>query len=414
MKKRQFIKVMSGLAVSLGLSACSDTTAPSAGPTATGPATSTAPAASSTPGTTEAGTSATATGALATVATTPAVPTVTTVAVTPTVAPVVPTPTIAPTRVAFEPVSSSLNPPGGYYNFSFAGSNRLVFYDKPAGESRAGSWFLDLASGQRSFLTTGFGTFTPDLTLAAISNRAAGTTLITNLADGKTLGTLTNRASSTLISPDKKQVVYLLRGLQQEGSEAPQRFELWVANGDGQQNRLLWRGLEADNLAWFPDSQRLLWTARDSANRRFGLWSKDTSDANPDAATLLVESKGLTVAALSGNAQWAAYWVTLQGAEKSGVWLAKAGGSQPQKMDWVGGFRWAGDELFYLPVRANGEKASALWSYNPATNQSTRLTDPARLPLQIALDQWQIAPDGKTMIFRNAADNKLWRLVFRP
>jgi hypothetical protein len=109
-----------------------------------------------------------------------------------------------------------------------------------------------------------------------------------------------------------------------------------------------------------------------------------------------------------------AYWVTLQGDKFSGVWLARSDGSQAQKLDWLGGFRWADTgELLYMPVRRSNETASALWSFSPGSGKSTRLTDPAQTPLKVALDQWQVAPGARGIVFRNAADNALWRCVFR-
>ena len=41
------------------------------------------------------------------------------------------------------------------------------------------------------------------------------------------------------------------------------------------------------------------------------------------------------------------------------------------------------------------------------------LEDPAQTPLKIALDQWQIVPGAKSIVFRNATDNALWQLTFR-
>ena len=320
--------------------------------------------------------------------------------------------TAAPPTTA-APVQASWKAIGGAnccLDFSFAGNDRLTYYDKPANNGRAGTYSFDLKNGQATFLTDGFGTFAPDLSLAALTDRPAGTTHLQDLSQNKPLGTLSNAASQTLISPDKKQVTYLLRAAQQDGPEAPQRFALWIANADGSGARAVWNGREAANLAWLPDNRRLMLTGRDAANQKFGLWVIGTDGT----ATLIVESKGLTVAAPSGDGQWVAYWVTLQGAEYSGVWLAHADGSQAHKLAWQGGFRWdATNRLFYLPTRTEGQiTTSQVYRYDPTTDQTTRMTDPAKLPLQVALDQWQIAPNGLSLVFRNAADNALWLITF--
>lgn len=302
----------------------------------------------------------------------------------------------------------------GYY-FNFAADGRLIFYAKA--NNQVGSWAAPIGNPAWAFLAPGFGNFTPDLSLAALSDKAAGTTIITQLNGNKTLATLQNRGSSTIFSPDRQMVAYLLRSLQQDGPEEPQHFDLWAANTDGSQARSVWTGLEAANLAWFPTGRKLLWTGRDSANQKFGLWAKEiaqTAQSDNAPAYTIIASKGVSVASLSPDGRWVAYWVTLQGAKFSGVWLARSDGSQAQKLGWLGGFRWADtSELLYVPVRQNNETASALWSFDPASGKSSRLTDPAQTPLKIALDQWQVAPGAKAIVFRNATDNALWQCTFR-
>ena len=313
------------------------------------------------------------------------------------------------------PTLKAVSPANSGYYFNFAADGRLIFYAKA--NNQVGSWAATIGNPAWAFLAPGFGNFTPDLALAALSDKAAGTTIITQLDGNKTLATLQNRGSPTIFSPDSKMVGYLLRSLQQDGPEAPQHFDLWVANTDGSQARSVWTGLEAANLAWFPTGRKLLWTGRDSSNQKYGLWVKDIAQtaqsANAPAYTIIA-SKGVNVAGLSPDGQWVAYWVTLQGDKFSGVWLARSDGSQAQKMGWLGGFRWADTgELLYVPVRQNNETTSALWSFDPASGKSTRLTDPAQAPLKISLDQWQVAPGAKSIVFRNAADNALWQCTFR-
>ncbi len=391
------------------LAACGDEPSRSVGPNSTAPATATISAATPSAAATSptSGQVATPINPVApTSSPSPALSPTALATPTPTIQPPTPTPTVAP----FEPRIASIGVSGGYA-FAFAGDGRLVYYEKSVGESRAGSWALNLPSGQKSFLTAGIGTFSSDLGLAALSNRATATATIEDLAAGRRLATLSNRGSPALISPDQRQVAWLLRSLQQDGIEAPQRFELWVAGIDGANPRAVWAGRELANLAWFPDSRQMLVTGRDIANRRFGLWAIDSLNR---AANLLVESKGLTVAALSGDGKWLAWWIALQGPAQSGVWVGQADGTQSHKLDWVGGFRWSGGaELFYIPQRQAGEIGSALWSYDPLTSRTTRLTDPTRLPLKIALDQWQPAPDARSLVFRNATDNALWQLSYR-
>lgn len=434
MKKKTFLQLFGWLAasgtVSSSLSACAENSTSSATQTQAIAKPETVLPSSSGPATTAVVSSSTVTQNPAATPTpeiisTPSItlpPSTTPPVATATVAPTNPPPTSAPTptrQPAFTPVIRLVSPAHSGYYFSFAANGGLVFYAKPPDGTQPGSWVMTFSNLAWNFITPGFGNFTPDLTLAALTDKTAGTTVITELATNKTLATLQNRASSTIFSPDKKMIAYLLRSLQQAGPEEPQRFDLWVANVDGSQARSVWTGLEASNLAWFPDSQKLLWTGRDETNKRFGLWSKSIvqSDKTQPYVTTVIDSKGITAASLSGDGKWIAYWVMLQGSQFSGVWLARSDGSQAKKLDWMGGFRWADTgDLLYVPVRPEKETTSALWSFQPTTSQTTRLTDPAQLPLRIALDQWQVAPGSKSIVFRNASNNEnsLHQLTFRP
>lgn len=291
----------------------------------------------------------------------------------------------------------------------------MYFYDKAANESRGATFTYNPANGQRQQLTTRFGTFSRDLSLVAVSDRAANVTTLEQVSDGTRRATLQNRASQTFISPDKTKLAYLLRQPNQ-AAEAPQHFELWIGNSDGSNLRVVWNLTEGANLAWFPDNRRLLLTARDAANQRFGLWVVDSTGPASQAATLIVESKGLIAASLSSDGARVVYAVTLQGENNSGIWLANADGSQRHKFDWQGGWRWSPtdpNELFYIPTRNPTDQGNSLWVYAAGSGKATNLVSSTALPFRIALDEWEVDPDNKNLVYRNATDNALWLLRFR-
>ncbi len=328
----------------------------------------------------------------------------------PTSQPARPTATPVPFKPSLLPISAA----NCCQEFSFAGPGRLVYYDKPPGDNRDGAWSQNLVTGQRQFLVTGWGSFSSDLKLSALLDRPTGTLIIKDLAGNQRLAVFNNLPALVIFSPDNLQMAYLLRLTQQDGPEAPQRFEVWVTDIAGKNARAIWQGRELASLTWRPDNHRLLLTGRDIDNRRFGLWEVDSSLANGSNARLLVESKGLNGVALSSDGRWLAWQVTLQGPERSGVWVAGSEGSAARKLDLTGGFRWSGNVLFYLPTRQPGKTYSSLWKYDPANGSSRQLTDPAQIPLSAALEQWQVSPDGKLMVFRSEQDQRLWLLTFLP
>jgi len=322
------------------------------------------------------------------------------------------TPTqIPPTDQPFSPTTRQILPPACCRNFGFSPDNKLYYYDKPAGQPKPATYLFDPITSQSQQLFAGFGNFSSDLSLVAVSNSKTGLINIEKVKDGSLLAKLPHKTTEVIFSPDNSHLAYLVRSSRQDGPEEPQLFELWAEKIDGTELRTVSRLREGANLAWFPDNRRLLLTARDEANQRFGLWVIDLESGK---ATLVVESKGLIAASLSSDGEYLAYAVTLQ--SKSEIWLAKSDGTQAVKMGWVGGWRWSSsskNELYYIPARSSGETANALWVYNLTTEKANRLTDPAILPLKIALDEWQMSPDNKTLVYRNAVDNALWLLRFR-
>ncbi len=300
--------------------------------------------------------------------------------------------------------------------FGFAQDGRLYFYTKISG--RDGTYTLNVAdnAAQLQFLSGRLGLFVPDLSLVSVSDRANNVTTLEEVANGAKRATLQNRASPTLISPDKTRLAYLLRGLNQDGPEAPQSFELWVGNIDGTGLKKIWNLREGANLSWFPNSHSLLLTARDAVNQRFGLWKVDVDAPLDQNAKLVVESKGLIQARPCSDGSRVGYVIALQSATSSGVWAANIDGSQQRKFDWTGGWRWSPNnpnELLYISVRASNETSNALWSYDFENGQAQRLTNPATTSLSVISDEWQLAPDGKSLAYRNAKDNGLWFLRFR-
>lgn len=342
--------------------------------------------------------------------TVPAIPTATPTA-RPTLTPTPPPPTPTATLPPFKPTEQALGGANCCQEFAFAADGRLYYYDKPQGATRAGTYLHDLATNQRTLLNNQFGIFSPNLEIIAVSQRDRGLSTIEQVKDGKLIATLQNKGDSVVFSPDNRQIAYLLRLPTPEGASAPQNFEVWVGEVSGANLRPVWKGREGDNLTWFPDNRRILLTARDAANRLFGLWVVDTITLT---ANLIIESKGLISAGLSADGKQIVYGVIFQGDNESGVWRANADGTRRTKFSWQGGWAWSFTnpaELFYLPLGAEGE---SLWSFNPATGQATRLTDPNSLKLRVAENQWKISPDGKSLVYRKADDYSVALVRFRP
>lgn len=327
--------------------------------------------------------------------------------------------TTTATASSFQPFNRQIAAANTCFYFDFASDGRFYCFNKPAsGQSGTYTRYAGNPNDALKLLTTNFGQFSSDLSLLAVPTSSTGNTVIVQSGSGAEVGTVANRSTPTFISPDKKRIAYLLRSTQQDSPEAPQYFTLWTGNIDGSSLKSIWSLREGKDLQWFPDSRHLLLAARDESNQRFGLWVIDTQGQTNQNATLIVQSKGLWQCTLSADGKRVIYAVVFQGDSSSGVWSANADGSNRQKFNWQGDWRWSRanpNELFYFPVKTSGSRISAdtLWSHDFASGKAQALTTPATLPLHIMNKQWQATPDGKSLAYRNATDNAVWYARFR-
>ena len=277
----------------------------------------------------------------------------------------------------------------------------MYYYDKPDG-GQAGTYVVDAApKSTPRLLTSRFGLFTPDLALVAEFGRASGNPgfgapVTLGKVGGETIATLPDGGAIFAFSPDAAHLAYARRDDQQDGPERPQSFTLWTGDVAAQPKlRQLGKFREVADLRWLPDNRRLIFAGRDAANARFGIW---TVDGTSGAATLLIETKGVRSLRVSPDGARLAYSVALQ-PDISGVWVAKTDGSARAKTPIADTFAWSPDSLS-LVYDVAGQSGFGLWRYNVADAKLTRLTDPAAPPLP-ALTDWQLAPDGTMIAYRD-------------
>ena len=286
--------------------------------------------------------------------------------------------------------------------FGWSADGRVYYYDKPDG-GQAGTYIVEAAPNPTPrLLTAQWGSFTPDLSLVAAFGRANGGSfgfgvpVTISKVGGGTIATLPDAGALFAFSPDKKRFVYARRDDQQDGPERPQLFTLWVGDVATQPKAgQLGKFREVADLQWLPDGGRIIFAGRDQTSARFGIWTMNTAAT---VATLAVETKGVRSLRLSPDGKQIAYSVALE-ADTSGVWIAKTDGSARAKTPITGSFAWSPDNLSLLYTQA-GQSGFSLWRYNIADAKTSRLTDPATTSVA-ALTDWQLAPDGKAIAFRD-------------
>lgn len=279
-------------------------------------------------------------------------------------------------------------------------SQSIVFIDKPQADAPVGMYRVDLAKPNASALwSERIAFYTRDFEYAQIPE-PTGTRLI-RTSDGQEWR-IKNGGRSVQISPDRTRIVW---------TETRETFPLenrisniMLANLDGSEPQRILQVLRGGVSGWL-DENRLL------VNGRASRESFDTAlfvyDLRDDSRVEIVNAERIRLTAPSPDGNWIAYALTNEpDAERSGLWLARADGTETRKLDFFGPVQWRdATHLIYAPFEMDA--AHAFFEYHVETGESRRLTPPDQ-PFTIASGDWSVSPDGKKIALVNAADNNLW------
>lgn len=279
-------------------------------------------------------------------------------------------------------------------------SQSIVFIDKPQANAPVGMYRVDLSKPNASVLwSERIAFYTRDFEYAQIPE-PAGTRLI-RASDGQEWR-IKNGGRSVQISPDRTRIVW---------TETRETFPLenrvsniMLANLDGSDAKPILQVLRGGVSSWL-DENRLL------VNGRASRESFDTTlfvyDLRDESRVEIARAERIRLTAPSPDGNWIAYALTNEpNAERSGLWLARADGTQTRKLDFFGPVQWRdATHLIYAPFEMDA--AHAFFEYDVETDESRRLTPPDQ-PFTIASGDWSVSPDGKKIVLVNAADNNLW------
>ncbi|BCX02402.1 MAG: hypothetical protein KatS3mg053_0340 [Candidatus Roseilinea sp.] len=289
---------------------------------------------------------------------------------------------------------------------------RVLFLDKPDGTAPVGIWAVavDAPLSPPTLFTERLGPFSRDLSLAL--DLQNGQTVIERLSDGARW-MINNGGRAVTFSPDATRIVWTV--LQESGGFDVRRVEIYVADVDGSDVRLVATRFGGGPLGWLPDSNHLLIGGR--ANRNDP--SPTLSVLNVDTGALrdLVAVERLRGASISPDGRMLAYFVAqARDASQNGMYLLDLAHPSPvpQRLDFFGSFRWRdAGRLLYIPLRP-GAPSDELWQLEVTTGRAERLVAAdAGSPFKIANGDWDVARDGSKIVFLSARDRNLW-LVTLP
>jgi hypothetical protein len=110
---------------------------------------------------------------------------------------------------------------------------------------------------------------------------------------------------------------------------------------------------------------------------------------------------------LASGGRWLAYYTAFDSAARNGMFVMDTSTGQARKLPWFGSYRWRDqNRIVYVPLEMNAASHRVL-----EMDASTGITrELVNLGAKIALDQWQVSPDGRRMMFVNAQDNNIYAL----
>ncbi|MCB9458868.1 MAG: M23 family metallopeptidase [Anaerolineaceae bacterium] len=163
------------------------------------------------------------------------------------------------------------------------------------------------------------------------------------------------------------------------------------------------RGLDGNWL----DDHRLLVTWREDNNTRI-----DIVDINTGQRYNLgtwYRPRGFSIA--PGGSRMVYYLSSQPDPADNGMYLIDiAEGSQPQRLDWFGAYRWRDENsLFVIPFEPENA-IHELGLFTVADGQLRMLTVRNMQPFAVMNGQWDVNADGSKIAFRNALDGNFWMM----
>lgn len=231
----------------------------------------------------------------------------------------------------------------------------------------------------------------------------AGRVTVIRLAD-KTPFALAAGGAWPQFSPDGTHILWhVLPADDIPGEKFSPLSEIWIARPDGSERKLI-RTQQGGAVYWL-DYDRILIveTVQKKSDITLDIYSIRTGKI--DVLAKLHTVRGLTVA--PGGSYLMYYTLYQQDSSQNGIYLLETKpGASPVKMPFFGSWRWRDStDVLYIPYQPG---TMSLVQHNVVSGEEYRITDPTTQPFTVEDSTWEVSPDGKYAVFREATDHSLW------
>ncbi len=333
-----------------------------------------------------------------------------------------PLPTATP---PFRPTVSKLTPDGCCATFLWADdSTHVLYYDRRSSDA-AGTWLVNVDTGEEWLLLPLYGYFSPDRSTVAVPEPESRQLRFRKLATDEEW-VLPNLPSRVLFGPRGELIAFTLRPaerpLERGAIGRPAQgtarilgpIVIWIADVRGTEAKALGTLPGARIHSWLPDGSALLvtWRTVGKLETSLGLLDLETGEV-----TLRATAPRLLSGRLSPDGEWVAYLAAFTGdLQRDGLWVQRVRGDEARRLPIWGDYRWAPDSasLIVLPPRPKGADSDRFWRADVDGAPPQPLTDPDETRFAITNNGWELSPDGKRIVFTSATDHSLWLLRLQP
>lgn len=327
----------------------------------------------------------------------------------PTSAPQLPTPSPQPPTPTPEPKIkfTQLTQGGCCVQPSFSPDGaRALYLDKPSANAQTGIYAVPINQplSQPQFVIAHPGPFSADMRYA--EDLIGGRTVITRLADG-VAWVIPSGGRRASFSPDATRITWSVG--EETGGFDVRKNDIYVADVDGKNAKLIATRYGGGVMAWMPDSKQILLGGKEK--RADKLAKIGVMDLATGAVRPLFEAERLRNTLLSPDGKWLVYLLTASENGAGGTFVIPLDGSSaaPRQLDIFGAFQWRdGSHLLYIPLKVNAP-SSELWQIDAQTGAMTQLIAAAPdSPFKIGGGDWDVSPDGNSILYLNARDRNIW------
>jgi hypothetical protein len=284
----------------------------------------------------------------------------------------------------------------------WSSDSEWVLYVDSTGKHGPGLYGIPAKGGPPTLLTARVGSYSEDLSLVAYPE--GGLVYIERWAIGDRW-LVPSQGREVYLSHENEWIAWEYGSTSIQNQDLKQRT-IWIATLKGEEARELVTVHGGRFLGWIDHGRAILVSGRLSPLSPSGIWRVDRESG---AAQLLFATERARDLLISPEGEWVALTVAFQtDRAKNGLWVLRTDGGSLTQLPVYGSYRWRSDgQLLVIPYDFEAQEPY-LWQVSIEDEQIWKLTDPKKISLPIANNDWQPSPDGEAIVFYSMEDHNLW------